>query len=78
MDFGHGAQASGLWFVRVNVVRDHHSMNGRETSDWDTWRQATAGHHSLSVAECAEVDEMAAHPEKPAPGPVPWRAGKES
>ncbi len=40
MKFGHGEQAVGLWFVRVNVVRDHHSVNGRETSDWDTWRQA--------------------------------------
>ena len=74
--FGHGQQASGLWFVRVNVVRDHLSVSGRETSAWDTWRQATAAHHSLSEAECTEVDEMAAHPEKPAAQPLPPWLGR--
>lgn len=63
--FGHGEAAAGLWFVRVNVVRDHHSMNGRETSDWDTWRQATAAHRVLSEAECVRADGIAAHPEAP-------------
>ena len=73
MDFGHGSQAKGLWFVRVNVMRDHHSVNGRETSDWDTWRQAKAAHHILSDAECAEADEIAAHPETPTTEPhPPW------
>lgn len=73
MSFGHGEQASGLWFVRVNVVRDHHSVNGHETSDWDTWRQAKAADHVLSDAECVQTDEFAAHPEAPlaAPSP-PW------
>lgn len=79
MDFGHGAQASGMWFVRVNVVRDHHSVNGRETSDWDTWRQATAAHHILSDSECAETDEIAAHPAAPSAGLNPsWLAGNTS
>ena len=63
--FGHGEAAAGLWFVRVNVVRDHHSMNNRETSDWDTWRQATAAHRVLSEAECVQADGLAAHPEAP-------------
>lgn len=63
--FGHGETASGLWFVRINVVRDHHSLNDRETSDWDAWRQATAEHRVLSEAECAEADGLAAHPEAP-------------
>lgn len=71
--FGHGEQAGGLWFVRVNVVRDHHSVNGRETSDWDTWRQATAADHVLSDAECSQTDEAAAHPEVPSAAPsAPW------
>lgn len=74
--FGHGEQASGLWFVRVNVMRDHHSVNGRETSEWDTWRQATAAHHSLSEAECAAADELAANPEKPAVVPLPPWLGR--
>jgi len=63
--FGHGEAASGLWFVRVNVIRDHHSLNDRETSDWDTWRQATAAHRVLSEAECVQADEIAARPEAP-------------
>jgi hypothetical protein len=69
--FGHGEAAKGLWFVRVNVARDHHSMNGREISDWDTWRQATAAHHILSDAECAEADEIAARPEASSAEPCP-------
>ena len=32
--FGHGV-AAGLWFVKVNVLRDHHALNNRETSPWD-------------------------------------------
>ncbi len=74
--FGHGEQASGLWFVRVNVVRDHHSVNGRETSAWDTWRQATAADHVLSDAECAETDELAAHPETSSIEPSPPWLGR--
>ena len=71
--FGHGQQASGLWFVRVNVVRDHHSVNGRETSDWDTWRQATAAHHVLSDAESGDTDGIAAQPERASAAPrPPW------
>ena len=70
-EFGHGEQASGLWFVRVNVVRDHHSVNGRETSDWDTWRQATAIDHTLSDAECAQTDELTANPEASSVAPSP-------
>jgi hypothetical protein len=61
--FGHGEAASGLWFVRVNVMRDHYSINGRETSDWDTWRRAGAAHRVLSAADTAATDLVAAHPE---------------
>jgi hypothetical protein len=63
--FGHGEAASGLWFVRVNVVRDHHSLNDRETSDWDTWRQAAPARQVLSEAEGVQADRLAAHPEAP-------------
>jgi hypothetical protein len=61
--FGHGAEARGLWFVRVNVVRDHLSLNGRERSDWDTWRQATPRDQVLSDADCVMTDRIAAHPD---------------
>lgn len=74
--FGHGEQAGGLWFVRVNVVRDHHSVNGRETSEWDTWRQATVADHVLSDAECAETDELAAHPDSASAEPTPPWLGR--
>ena len=72
--FGHGETVSGLWFVRVNVARDHHSLNGRETSDWDTWRQATAAHRVPSEAECLQADGVAAHPEAPIDAALtpPW------
>ncbi len=76
MSFGHGEQASGLWFVRVNVMRDHHSVNGRETSDWDTWRQAKAVDHVLSEAECARTDDLAAHPESSSARPSPPWVGR--
>lgn len=49
--FGHGA-SKGLWFMRVNVVRDHYAINGAETSPWDTWRQASGPH--LNVDEPAQ------------------------
>lgn len=72
--FGHGGVASGLWFVHVNVVRDHHALNGRVTSDWDTWRQATAAHRVLSEIECVNADAIAARPEAPIDAALtpPW------
>lgn len=72
--FGHGQEAVGLWFVRINVVRDHYSLNDRETSDWDTWRQAAAAYRVLSEAEIAEGDAIAACPQAPlAAMTPPWR-----
>jgi transglutaminase-like putative cysteine protease len=60
--FGHGT-ACGLWFVRVNVVRDHHAMNNLETSAWDSWRQAAASHRLVDDAEARETDLLALHPD---------------
>ncbi len=37
--FGQG-DATGFWFLSVNVLRDHYALNGRETSAWDEWRMA--------------------------------------
>lgn len=74
--FGHGEQSGGLWFVRINVMRDHHSVNGRETSGWDTWRQATAADHVLSDAECAQTDELAARPDSASAEPTPPWLGR--
>lgn len=62
--FGHGT-ACGLWFVRVNVMRDHLVLNGAEVSAWDSWREAGRAHHLLSDAELMAVDEIAADPRSP-------------
>jgi hypothetical protein len=73
--FGHGTSA-GLWFVAVNVVRDHLALNHRETSLWDSWRRADDAQRVVRDSDLAWVDELAANPERavcevPAP---PWPA----
>ena len=37
--FGHG-QTKGLWFMKVDLIRDFYALNNRETSAWDRWRDA--------------------------------------
>ena len=72
--FGHGT-ACGLWFMRVNVVRDHLVLNGAEVSAWDSWRDASAAHQSLSDDELKVTDDLAADPAQ-ATRPIspPWIA----
>ena len=62
--FGHAA-TKGLWFVKVNVVRDHYAINNRETSDWDRWRAAPASKRAVSDQDCAWLDSLAVRPEQP-------------
>lgn len=59
--FGHG-RACGMWFIRVNVMRDHLVLNGAEVSAWDSWRNARAEHHVLSDDEMRMADAFAGHP----------------
>jgi len=59
--FGHGTTC-GLWFMRVNVMRDHLVLNGAETSSWDSWRDAGPKHHVLSEDELQAADVIAADP----------------
>jgi hypothetical protein len=59
--FGHGTTC-GLWFMRVNVMRDHLVLNDVETSAWDSWRDAGAKHQMLSEDELRTADEIAADP----------------
>jgi hypothetical protein len=59
--FGHGS-ACGMWFVRVNVMRDHLVLNGTEVSVWDTWRNATVVHRMLPDDDVQVVDSIAADP----------------
>ena len=62
--FGHG-EVKGLWFVKVNVVRDHYSINNRETSAWDSWRAAAGPKRMVFDQDLAWLDEIAARPERP-------------
>jgi hypothetical protein len=59
--FGHGALA-GMWFLKVNVLRDHGAMTGRETSPWDSWRDAPPVNRRVDASETAFLDRVAADP----------------
>ncbi|MDE1991743.1 MAG: transglutaminase domain-containing protein [Rhizobiaceae bacterium] len=61
--FGHG-DVTGLWFMKVNVLRDHHVLNGRETSNWDSWREAPHPRRTVFPAEMELLDALAARPEQ--------------
>jgi hypothetical protein len=56
--FGHG-DASGLWFMRVNVVRDLLALHGQEMSDWDSWREATGANKIIDATTLATLDRIA-------------------
>jgi hypothetical protein len=60
--FGHGV-ATGQWFVRVNVYRDHLSVNNSETSAWDSWRKSTIADQWMSETDLEAVDRLADFPE---------------
>ena len=60
--FGHG-EARGVWFMRINVFRDHFALNGAETSAWDDWRSASPAKRVVSDDEIDLVDRLAAKPE---------------
>ena len=71
--FGHG-ETRGLWFVAVNVVRDHLALNHQETSAWDTWRMANFAQQQASQDMIEWIDEIARRPERRAADtPPPWQ-----
>ena len=70
--FGHGA-ATGLWFVRINVVRDHLALHETPVSAWDGWRRAEPVHRTLSATDLAATDRLALAQEE-APVVPPWLA----
>lgn len=59
--FGHG-EATGMWFIKVNVLRDHYVLNGRETSNWDRWREAPAAMRIVHNEELEMLDDLAVRP----------------
>jgi hypothetical protein len=60
--FGHG-EATGVWFLRLNVLRDHFALNGAETSAWDDWRAAPPARRVVDGEGMDLADRLAAHPE---------------
>ncbi len=56
--FGHGSEAVGPWFLRVNVLRDRRWLVGATSEDWDTWRQAGASHRVLTDDELVATDRI--------------------
>ena len=60
-DFGHG-DATGRWFVKVNVMRDHYVLNNQEVSAWDSWRAAALANRVIDDEAIAMLDDIAANP----------------
>jgi hypothetical protein len=59
--FGHG-EVVGMWFIKVNVMRDHGALHGREISPWDGWRDAPSDKRSIDAGEMPFLDRAAADP----------------
>lgn len=56
--FGHG-EATGFWFLRVNLARDFLASKKNEVSNWDTWRDQTEADKVVSESAKLECDELA-------------------
>ena len=57
--------AKGLWFMKVNVVRDAYAVNNHETSERDRWRDAPSALRSVPPEELPQLDYLSLHPESP-------------
>jgi hypothetical protein len=62
--FGQGS-TTGLWFIGVDVVRDHYALHNRETSPFDRWRMAAEGRRVLKSEDLPLLDDLALHPDGP-------------
>lgn len=62
--FGNGT-TNGLWFMAVDVIRDWHVVNNRETSPWDRWREASLEQRIVPRAQMPTLDDLARDPEQP-------------
>ncbi|MBM3583982.1 MAG: transglutaminase [Alphaproteobacteria bacterium] len=56
---GHGADG-GVWFLWVNLARDHLALRDRLTSDWDSRRESASNPPHLDAAWLARGDALAA------------------
>jgi hypothetical protein len=57
--FGHG-EATGAWFLRVNLERDLRALQKQETSDWDGWRAASSDQRTLDAESTTRCTKIAA------------------
>lgn len=57
-DCGNAA-ATGLWLVRVNVVRDLLALTKTEISPWDSWRHISPANRALDDETIAACDKLA-------------------
>lgn len=58
-DFGHG-DATGAWFLRVNLERDLRALQKQETSNWDSWREAPSATRMVDDDGAVRCDEITA------------------
>jgi hypothetical protein len=73
--YGQGS-IKGIWFIGVNVVRDALSVNNREISAWDTWRDAPPAMRTVPPLEQEALDKRALTPEEASDEPTPpWLGG---
>jgi hypothetical protein len=72
--FGQG-DTTGLWFMKVNVVRDAFAVNDRETSSWDRWREAPPELRTVSFSEFSALDRLSQDPEDGIDLAPPWLEG---
>ena len=61
--FGHG-DTKGLWFMKVNVIRDSYALSNHEASPWDRWREAPQNLRTVDSNELTLLDDLAHHPEQ--------------
>lgn len=61
--FGHG-NVRGMWFIKINVIRDHCVLNGHETSVWDGWRSVPPSKRVIDRQEATLLNDLAASPEQ--------------
>src|SRR5277367_5752505 len=73
--FGHG-QTTGLWFLKVNLIRDHYAINNQEVSAWDDWRAAPEPVRAVDNGEFSLLDTLAMFPEHRIRGTHPRLAGQ--
>jgi hypothetical protein len=61
--FGHG-ETTGMWFLKINLMRDRYVLNNQVVSAWDSWRDAPLSMRIVDDRDAATLDALAAVPER--------------